>query len=227
MAKYINPESHKYLDTQISDIHHQLIVRNMMKTLRAIPGDVLVELGAGSGRYTELLLNMGYRVIAIEPDPVLANKLTERLSAVEGLIIINANPLDRTLYPDDVKAICGFHVLHHIRNEELNELYNLFADLLSSKRFLSGWLFLEPNPLNPLYLIQICLTEGMRITEEIGIWQKYPKRHFKGARDIRGTCGWLPPRRWTGKLGQLCALGTSLSSHRMIWNSYQLIGVQR
>lgn len=227
MTTYTNPESHQYLDTKIVDIHHKLIVQNMLQTVNAKPGDLLVELGAGSGRYTELLLSMGYRVIAIEPDTLLASKLTARLSGVDGLTIINASPLDLTLYPDDVKAICGFHVLHHIRNAELKELYNLFSDLLSSRELLSGWLFLEPNPLNPLYLIQICLTKGMRITEEIGIWQKYPKRHFKGARDIRGTCGWLPPRRWTEKLGQLCALGTSISSHRMIWNSYQLIGVQR
>lgn len=227
MTTYTNPESHQYLNTKIGDIHHKLIVQNMLRTVNAKPGDLLVELGAGSGRYTELLLNMGYKVIAIEPDLILAKKMTERLPGAEGLTIINASPLDQTLYPPDTKAICGFHVLHHIRNAELKELYDLFAELLSSRHLLTGWVFLEPNPLNPLYLVQICLTKSMRITEEIGIWQKHPKGYFKGAADIRGTCGWLPPRRWTARLGLLCKLGTSLSPHRMIWNTYQVIGVQR
>ncbi len=208
-------------------MHHVAIVRNLLSELDAVPGDILVELGAGSGRYTEVLINMGYRVRAIEPDAILAEKLAKRLSGMERLEIINASPFDQGLYPEDTRAVCGFHVLHHIRGNELMALYQLFEALLSSKVFMSGWIFLEPNPLNPLYLLQILLTKGMRIGEEIGIWQYYPKGYFEGAMDIRGACGLLPPRRWTASCEALCEFGATIRNRRMFWNSYQVIGARR
>ena len=35
-------------------------------------------------------------------------------------------------------------------------------------------MFVEPNPLNPLYALQVTITPGMRWREELGIYRMWP-----------------------------------------------------
>ena len=50
----------------------------IVEDARFAPGDLVIEVGAGSGTFTFALARRGLRAIAVEPDPVWAKRLRER-----------------------------------------------------------------------------------------------------------------------------------------------------
>ena len=61
--------------------------------LRAKPENVL-EIGPGLGVLTEEMLSRGVKVLAIEKDPVLADRLADALGGHEGLAVVKGDALD-------------------------------------------------------------------------------------------------------------------------------------
>jgi hypothetical protein len=226
VAVYNKPEEHTYLDAEITDRHHLRLMRNLLAHFHLKPGDRVAEIGAGSGRYTKLLVDAGLKVIAIEPDKVLANKLAQQFANSDRVQVINGFPDDLSYYPDDIKAVCGFNVLHHIRGQELERLYEFLDTLMVSRPGMHSWFFLEPNPYSPLWLLAVMFMHGQTFAEERGIWQRHPSR-FRSATQFRAACGWLPPRPWVAWFGGLADLATELKPRRVFWKTYQVIGAAR
>ncbi|PHT39893.1 hypothetical protein CQW23_18747 [Capsicum baccatum] len=52
-------------------------------------GDLVVEIGPGTGSLTNVLVNSGATVLAIEKDPYMAALVTERFSSLDGVKVIN------------------------------------------------------------------------------------------------------------------------------------------
>src|SRR5205814_9102347 len=73
-------------------LHDQNLARWMLDQAEIIPDDYVVEIGPGLGALTELLLEEGARVLAIEQDIRLAHLLHERLSNLL-LEVINMDAL--------------------------------------------------------------------------------------------------------------------------------------
>ncbi|MBK8914549.1 MAG: ribosomal RNA small subunit methyltransferase A [Phycisphaerales bacterium] len=75
-----------------------LIDLNLMRKLPALAGvqagDVVLEVGPGTGSLTELLLEAGARVVAVEIDFGLANLLQQRLGAHPGFTLVTGDALD-------------------------------------------------------------------------------------------------------------------------------------
>lgn len=74
-------------------LHDQNLARWIVDQAEIAPDDFVVEIGPGLGALTELILEKGARVLAIEKDTRLANFLRERLSD-ERLDVVNADALD-------------------------------------------------------------------------------------------------------------------------------------
>ncbi len=75
----------------------------MLDIVSALPspaGDVVVEIGAGTGQLTEALLTAGHTVVAVELEPRLVAHLSRRFAGQPQLRIVEADA--RTLDPDDV-----------------------------------------------------------------------------------------------------------------------------
>jgi SAM-dependent methyltransferase len=70
-------------------------------------------------------------------------------------------------------ALVGFFVLHHVQHLEA-----AFAGLAPLLRPGGRAIFVEPNPANPLYYLQILFTPGMRWSAERGILNMRPRRLF-------------------------------------------------
>lgn len=64
------------------------IIRNIVKTAKMEPGDLVIEIGPGPGSLTEALLSAGAHVIAVEKDAILAKAL-ERLKDVGGTLEVH------------------------------------------------------------------------------------------------------------------------------------------
>ena len=169
MTRYAEPERHAYLHPHV-DPHHRDGVSRILGALGVKAGDRVIELGAGSGRFTDVILDLGVRVLAIEPDPVLLAGLRTRLALREGVTFFEGT-IENVASEDlrSAAAVVGFHVLHHLDRGSLEGL----ADRLRAEQdraTFRGFAFLEPNPWSPLFPIQIALTPGMRFREERGLW---------------------------------------------------------
>jgi SAM-dependent methyltransferase len=120
------------------------------------PGDRVLEVGCGMGRYTLLLADRGLQVEGIDLSPVLLERLRE--SAGDRSIPVHA--LDVLDAPDELgrrfDAVVGLFTLHHLH--DLDRSFRAMAELLVPG---GRMVFLEPNPLNPLYYVQIAVTPGM------------------------------------------------------------------
>ena len=185
---YRDPEANGYLDQPIDDPHQQAIVDAVLHEAGVSAGDCVLEVGAGTGRYTRLLLQRELRVIAAEPDETLRGRLVQqvgetcRISASDAAAVI----------PDEVDAVVGFHVLHHLDRAALDGLQTRLMRA-ASQRSWKGAAFLEPNPLNLLYLPQIILTSGMRLREEARLWA--PRFYGRAVGRLHVPChvGLVPP----------------------------------
>ena len=191
--KYADPVSHGYLASSSEDRHHVAIVRCLLARAGIRPGDRVLEIGAGSGRYTALLADQGLSVLATEPDPFLFDRLRVRFAGHDRVQVacLGVEQIGRDLL-DGCRGIVGFHVLHHLEATVLGHLNRLLDDPEAPRGAPLAAAFLEPNPFNPLYPLQIALHPGMRFREERGLWASYCGE--------RSPCPALAPVRHLGVL---------------------------
>ena len=188
MTTYSEPERHSYLHPPV-DPHHRDGVARILEVLGVRAGDRVIELGAGSGRFTEVILELGVGVLAIEPDPVLMAGLRDRLDGRPGLAFFEGTI--EAAAPEDLRsarAVVGFHVLHHLDRRSLEGLADRLRAEQDRPTFL-GFAFLEPNPWSPLFPIQIAFTPGMRFHEERGLWRNDYAAAFAPSGVAVGTLG--------------------------------------
>ena len=67
------------------------IQRRIAEAARVPVGATVVEIGAGTGNLTEVLLERGLRVVAVEVEPELAGRLVARFSRRPALMVVNAD----------------------------------------------------------------------------------------------------------------------------------------
>jgi hypothetical protein len=195
LTTYAEPSRHAYLHPPL-DLHHRDGVARIVERLGLQPGDRVAELGAGSGRFTDVLLELGIPVLAIEPDPVLLTGLKSRLCDRAGFTF-HPGTIESVAAEDlqSVRAVVGFHVLHHLDRASLAGLADRLGAAMTRDSF-AGFAFLEPNPWSPLFPIQIAITPGMSFREERGLWSNDYSEAF-GARGVAiatlGHQGLIPP----------------------------------
>ncbi len=167
-----------------------------------VPGERVLEVGCGMGRHIFCLAEQGIRLEGLELSPIL----TERLHAFNGgRFDIPVHCCDVINFPAELEgaydAVIGFFALHHLH--DLTECY------LAMKRLVRPGgriVFLEPNPCNPLYYLQILFTPGMTWQGDRGI-VKMRRRVIFDAMTAAGLCnpgmfrfGLFPPflanRKW-------------------------------
>lgn len=73
------------------------IARKIIQALSITPDSLVVEIGAGNGVLTKILVEIAQQVVAVELDPLLANELTTRLSNPSNLQILQQDFLKTDL----------------------------------------------------------------------------------------------------------------------------------
>jgi SAM-dependent methyltransferase len=134
------------------------------------PGAHIVDVGCGEGRYTLPLADRGFAVEGLDLAPVLL----ERLEAVNGgrhrIPLHAADVMDPpAALHERFDAAVGFFALHHF-----HDLERCFAGIARLVRPGGTVTFLEPNPVNPLYYLQIAATPGMTWEGDGGLVRMRP-----------------------------------------------------
>lgn len=165
-------------------------------------GARVLDVGCGMGRYTFPLAERGLSVEGLDLSPTLLGEL-DRHNA--GRYEIPLHCLDVVEAPATLEehfdAVVGFFTLHHLHDLEAS--FTAMARLVPPGGRIA---FLEPNPFNPLYYLQILVSPGMTWAGDKGILQMRPRKVFAAMRaaglvDLRlRRFGFFPPflanRRW-------------------------------
>lgn len=128
-------------------------------------GDRVLELGCGLGRYTLILAERGVAVEGLDLSPKLLEQLREIDGGRYGIPLHSFDIVDA---PPEMygtfDAVVGFFVLHHVH--DLEACLNVAAKLVRPGGRVA---FLEPNPSNALYYVQIFCTPEMHWEAERGM----------------------------------------------------------
>lgn len=137
------------------------------------PGDRVLEIGCGLGRYTLLLAEMGVDVEGLDLSP----SLLDQLRTFPGAADIPLHAHDLLECPPGMlgtfDAVIGFFVLHHVH--DVQACMRMAASLVRPGGRVA---FLEPNPWNPLYYVQIFATPEMSWQPERGMLSMRPNLLF-------------------------------------------------
>ncbi|NDC37506.1 MAG: class I SAM-dependent methyltransferase [Proteobacteria bacterium] len=154
---YYDIAKHSYMrydNDRLADFVHERIDNSLINAY-----DTAIELGAGMGRFSAPLLRRFRRVVLEEPVPAYFDLLMRRFYPQAS---ISKEPAESFLksYSGGPAAVYCFHLMHHLPREIRDKIY-AFVRLNRGLGIL-----VEPNPLNPLLLLQILLTKDMSFWEE-------------------------------------------------------------
>jgi SAM-dependent methyltransferase len=183
--------------------------RHMDEALRfakVAPGERVLEVGCGMGRYTLILARRGVHVEGLD----LSSVLLDWMRAYSGeLADVPLHCADILNPPPELEGafdvVLGLFTMHHI--DDLN------GSLVSMARLLKPGgriVFLEPNPYNLLYYVQMLITPGMTWQGDGGIVRMRPGPVFGAMRSAglhrlaMTRFGFFPPflanRSWGSRL---------------------------
>lgn len=165
-------------------------------------GQRILEIGAGTGKFTLPLLDRGFDVVGNDLSPVLLDKLM----SAGGKDILCGDVLDLPqLAGERFERVIGFFVLHHLM--DFDAVFRALAQVTQPGGSIA---FCEPVAWNPLYYLQILLTPNMRFRGEPSITSMrpcviLPAMERAGFVDTRAQgYGYFPPalknRAWGARL---------------------------
>lgn len=129
------------------------------------PRDRILEVGCGMGRYTLLLARRGLQVEGLDLSAVLLDRLRAYGAGIYNGPLYAADIADP---PSDLigrfDVAVALFALHH-----MHDLAPAFDAMFRVVKPGGRVVFLEPNPYNPLFYIQILATPGMTWQGDKGI----------------------------------------------------------
>ena len=142
------------------------------------PGDRVLDVGCGMGRYTIPLAARGVHVEGLDLSAFLLERLKEyndsgRTIPTYCLDILDHPPAMEGAYD----AVVGFFMLHH-----LHDLERCFAAAMRLVKPGGAVAFVEPNAYNVLYYVQIVVTPTMTWKGDKGIARMRPGVIFPAMR---------------------------------------------
>lgn len=135
-------------------------VDRVTEALELRPGQRILEVGAGPGKFTLPLAKRGLDMVANDLSPVLLDRLREASGARVKTLCCDVADIE-AVAGEQFDRVVGFFVLHHLRDFEA-----VFAALARVMRPGALIGFCEPVAWNPLYYAQILCTPGMRFAGE-------------------------------------------------------------
>jgi SAM-dependent methyltransferase len=140
-------------------------VEELARVAQLRPGERILDVGCGMGRYTLLLAEKGFAVEGLDLSPVLLQRLRVFNGGRFNIPLHSADVMNP---PADLEerfdVIVGFFALHH-----MHELERCFRGMRRMVKPGGRVVFLEPNAFNPLYYAQMAITPRMTWQGDKGV----------------------------------------------------------
>jgi len=168
---YYDEDKHKYMRPDAScfgDFIYFLIDDGSFSSY-----DTAIELGAGMGRFSTAISTRFVNIILVEPNDVYAALLEEAFPQGGHLKVVQSTAeafLSARVLERAVVVFC-FHLMHHLHPAQRVAVYEFVRETGSSA------IIVEPNPYNPLILLQILLHPDMSVAQEIQYLTLTPTRY--------------------------------------------------
>jgi hypothetical protein len=178
---YFAHDTHKYMyctDGVFSDFIFSLITETLPADLKNYQH--AFEMGAGMGRFSFALVSHFPKVSLIEPSASYTAVL-KKLFDQEQVAIVTST-LEDFFEKNTIPAqsiFFNFHLLHHLTFEQRREYFTCL------RKASAPALFIEPNPWNPLIILQLLLYPDMRMKDE---WQYLSLTRKRLTRELN-ACG--------------------------------------
>lgn len=186
--KYYNKEKkHKYMDID----NYDRLIFDYIYSLNLKNATVL-EIGSGFGRYTKALSLVSKKVVSVEPNNYMFDILNKSFEKERNVELVKADIKYLATKQEliNIDYIFLVHVLHHLQ-PEIFKLIKKLVDKLRAKLII-----IEPNHLNPLFLIQIIINKDMKFKEERRMFIDNSgllyKQYFLDKKIKRRFIGFLP-----------------------------------
>jgi hypothetical protein len=178
---YFSRDTHKYMYCP-DGVYSEFIFSLIRKT---IPVDFkkyqhAFEMGAGMGRFSFALVNNFPRVSLVEPSASYTAVLGELFNQEQVTIVTSTLEefFEKNSIPDQ-SIFFNFHLLHHLTFEQRRDYFSCLRKVNAPA------LFIEPNPFNPLIILQLMLYPDMRMKDE---WQYLTLTRKRLSRELN-ACG--------------------------------------
>jgi SAM-dependent methyltransferase len=179
--------AHEHLQAQEGDFHSQKLSKRVAAGLALSGTESVLEVGAGFGRFTFLLLEHCERVLALDLTQraldTLAKARDERGISSERCRTLcadvnqfggSSDPISALTAGEQARRfdrVVGFFFLHHLPDFE-SSIARLAGQLAPGGRMA----FLEPNRLNPLFAVQLTACPDMNWSDEKGLYSLTPRK---------------------------------------------------
>jgi hypothetical protein len=190
---YFAEDTHKYMycsDGVFSEFIYSIITKTINVDFKQYTH--ALEMGAGMGRFSFALPENFQHVYLIEPSESYVSVI-KKLFQQENVTVIHMTMekfFRETAIPPQ-SVFFNFHLLHHLTFEQRKEYFTYLHKAHASA------VFMEPNPWNPLIILQLLLYPDMRMKDE---WQ-YLKLTKKTLSQELNACGLT-----VSAYGKLCFL---------------------
>ncbi len=157
-------KQHSYMDAVDSN-YVNLLVNHIIEHCQLKKSDRILEIGCGSGRFSIPLLKKGFSLTCIDPSQNLLSKFKAHATKEMNAEILNISISEiPKAYKGAFDKAIGFYILHH--------LSNVADDLIQLRQYLKGQgqiAFIEPNPYNLMFYVQISVTKDLQWKYEKGM----------------------------------------------------------
>lgn len=146
----------------VSSDYVQQHIDNLLHFGKLSKDDKILEVGAGVGRFSQMIKAKGLNITASDLSPELVSKLQLNAPNIP-CFVGDINELPKAQYKK-YDSVLGFFVLHHLK-----DLSHSFKSLSKSLKPGGQVLFCEPNAWYFPFYIQILLTPRMKWSVDKGV----------------------------------------------------------
>ncbi len=194
---YDEAEKHTHLAYDPASTYAKDFTDHLQAALRLTGTDRVLEVGAGAGRFSLHLSPHCGSLVALDTSAALLDALSRQALPGSTIEPVCASVFDiaQSFAPASFDAVCGFFILHHLPDHD--RLFRLIRGVLKAGGRVA---FIEPNRLNPSFLIQVAVSREMTWEAEKGMFTFSARRTAEVLRSAGFTeirlhrFGFAPPQ---------------------------------